>query len=114
MNGDGKVDLLISSYSARASDGVCMVLNNGNGTFGPARLYAAGQATRHVAAADMNGDGNPDILTADDYSYAVSVRFNPGDANFPVIPQDFAGSAQSFQDAADVDGDGDLDIFSSG
>jgi hypothetical protein len=114
LNGDGAPDILAASYSGRADDGVCVILNNGLGSFGPARLYPAGQSTIGVAAADMNGDGKPDVLTADDYSNAVSIRYNPGNGVFPVVPEDFAGSAQNFQDAADVDGDGDLDIFTTG
>lgn len=114
MNGDGALDILGSSYSGRADDGVCVVLNNGSGGFGPAVRYPAGQTTRSLAAADMNGDGKLDILTGDDYSNAVAVYINPGNGVLPTIPQDFAGSAQSFQDAADIDGDGDLDMFTSG
>jgi hypothetical protein len=114
MNADGAVDILAASYSGRAEDGVCVALNNGDGTFGPATLYPAGQTTRALAAADVNGDGKLDVLTADDYSNAVAVYLNPGSGVFPKIPYDMAGSAQNFQDAADVDGDGDLDMFTSG
>ncbi len=114
MNGDGASDILATSYDGRASDGFCVIMNNGAGTFGPAALYAAGQSTIAVGAADLNGDGKLDVLTADDYSDAVAVRYNPGNGIFKIIPQDFAGSAQFFQDAADIDGDGDLDVFTSG
>jgi hypothetical protein len=114
MNGDGAPDLLAASYSGRADDGFCVMMNNGTGGFGPAALYAAGQSTIGLAAADVNGDGKLDVLTADDYSNALTVHYNPGNGTFPVIPQDFAGSAQTFQDAADIDGDRDLDIFTSG
>jgi hypothetical protein len=114
INGDGAADILAASYSGRSSDGVCVLMNNGSGSFGPAVLYPAGQSTRGLAAADVNGDGTSDVLTADDYSNAITVRYNPGNGVFPVIPQDFAGSAQFYQDAADIDGDGDVDIFTSG
>ncbi|HMJ07067.1 MAG TPA: VCBS repeat-containing protein, partial [Chthoniobacterales bacterium] len=114
LNGDGAPDILAASYSGRADDGVCVMMNNGTGGFGPAVLYPAGQATNALAAADVNGDGNVDVLTTDSYSNAVTVRLNPGNGTFPVIPADFAGSGQFFQDAADIDGDGDLDIFTSG
>jgi VCBS repeat protein/dockerin type I repeat protein len=114
LNGDGAPDLLAASYSGRADDGLCVMMNNGTGSFGPAVLYPAGQTTIGLAAADLNGDGKMDVLTADDYSNAVTVRLNPGNGTFPIIPQDFAGSAQFFQDAADIDGDSDLDMFTSG
>ncbi len=114
MNGDGAPDILAASYDGRASDGVCIMMNNGSGAFGPATLYPAGQSTIGIAAADVNGDGKLDVLTADDYSNALIVRLNPGTGVFRIIPEDFAGSAQTYQDAADIDGDGDLDMFTSG
>ncbi|MDQ3198835.1 MAG: VCBS repeat-containing protein, partial [Verrucomicrobiota bacterium] len=114
LNGDGAADLLATSYTARVNDGVWVVLNNGTGGFGPAALYPGGQATIALAAADMNGDNVADILTADSYSNAVTVRFNPGTGFFPILPSYFVGYLQGFQDAADVDGDGDLDLFTTG
>jgi hypothetical protein len=114
LNGDGAPDILAASYDQRATDGVCVILNNGNGTFAPAVLYPAGQSTIDVAAADMNGDGTADILTADDYSNAVSVRYNPGNGIFPRVPEEYVGAFQFYQDAADIDGDSDIDIFTSG
>ena len=114
LNNDGAPDILAASYDQRATDGVCVILNNGNGTFAPATLYPAGQSTIDVTAADMNGDGNPDVLTADDYSNAITIRYNPGNGIFPQVSGEYAGSMQFYQDAADMDGDGDIDIFTSG
>ncbi len=114
LNGDGAPDLIAASYSGRADDGICVMMNNGAGSFGAPVLYAAGQATIAIAAADLNGDGKLDLLTADSYSKAVTVRFNSGAGAFPVVNDDFAALGQTFQDAADIDGDGDLDLFTSG
>lgn len=114
LNGDGAPDLLATSYSGRSSDGVYVILNNGTGGFGPAVLYPAGQATIALAVADLNGDAKLDVLTADSYSNAVTVRFNPGSGVFPVLADELVAFDQFFQDAADFDGDGDLDLFTSG
>ena len=91
-----------------------MILNNGTGGFGAAVRYSAGQTTSAVAAADVNGDGKADVLTADSYSKAITVRLNPGSGLFPVIADEYAEFGQVFLDAADIDGDGDLDLFTSG
>lgn len=114
MNGDGALDILAAHHSGRASDGVCVIMNNGGGNFAAPVLYPGGQGTMAIVAADVNKDSKLDILTADDYSSAVTVRLNPGNGNFATVPYDFAGSIQSGQDAADIDGDGDQDIFTSG
>jgi hypothetical protein len=114
LNGDGAVDILAAAYDGRAADGVYIIQNDGAGNFGPATLYPAGQITSAVAAADLNGDGRVDVLTADSYSNAVTVRYNPGSGPFPILADEFVAYGQVFQDAADVDGDGDLDLFTSG
>lgn len=113
LNGDGAVDILGAAYDGRNADGVYMIYNDGTGGFGPATRYPAGQITSAVAAADINGDGRLDVLTADSYSNAVTVRYNLGGA-FPIAEDHFAAYSQVFQDAADIDGDGDLDLFTSG
>jgi len=114
LNGDDAPDILAASYDQRATDGVCVIMNNGNGTFAPAIRYSGGESTIDVAAADMNSDGKLDVLTADDYSNAVSVRYNPGNGIFPRVSEEYVGAFQFYQDAADIDGDGDIDIFTSG
>lgn len=58
FNGDGKQDLVVgSSYS----DGVFVLLGNGDGTFQAPVRYATGGNARSVAVADFNGDGRLDI-----------------------------------------------------
>jgi len=114
LNGDGAVDILAAAYDGRTADGVYIILNDGTGGFGPATRYPGGQITSAVAAADVNGDGRLDVLTADSYSNALTVRYNPGAGPFPLLADEFVAYAQVFQDAADVDGDGDLDLFTSG
>jgi hypothetical protein len=119
LNGDGRVDLIGAHHSGRVSDGVVVALNDGSGNFGVGPFaegikYLGGQGTYAVAAADMDGDGAKDVLTTDDYSMAVTVRFNNGAGLFPIIPYDLTGAAERWSDAADIDGDRDLDLFTSG
>lgn len=114
LNGDGRPELIGAHYSGRVSDGVVVALNDGTGNFAEGVKYPGGQATYAVGAADMNADGTNDVLTADDYSMAVNIRFNDGSGTFPTIPYDLTGAAETWSDAADIDGDGDLDFFTSG
>nr|GFC94203.1 hypothetical protein [Tanacetum cinerariifolium] len=60
VNGDGKLDLLTANLT---SDNAGVLLGNGNGTFQTAVTYSAGagSAPHSIVAADVNGDGKPDL-----------------------------------------------------
>jgi hypothetical protein len=69
VNGDGKSDVLVGNFCVSASDctsgTVNVLLGNGDGTFQPALRYNSGaQGAVSVAAADVNGDGKPDLIGA--------------------------------------------------
>jgi len=67
VNGDGKLDLIVSYYcDANAEDcsygAVDVYLGNGDGTFqAPVDYSSGGYVTEEVILADMNGDGKPDF-----------------------------------------------------
>ena len=66
IDGDGQSDLL-----AGAPDETFVRLwrGRGDGTFlEPARIETAGATVRDLAAADLNGDGRPDLVVADAHS----------------------------------------------
>jgi hypothetical protein len=66
-----------------------------------------------VFAADMDGDGDLDVLSASEYDDKIAWYENDGQQNFTshTITTD-AGDAQSVY-AVDVDGDGDMDVLSA-
>src|SRR5213075_1561991 len=59
LNGDGRQDLALSS-----SQGVRVMLGNGDGTFGPPSTSAAGGEMANIVVADFNGDAVPDLATS--------------------------------------------------
>ena len=47
-----------------ANDTISILLGRQNGTFLPQGVFQVGAKPYSVAVADMNGDGKPDIITA--------------------------------------------------
>ena len=79
LNGDGKPDLATSNWNA-PNGTVSMLLGNGNGTFGAKTTFRTGSGPRSVTIGDLNGDGRPDLTTANYISNTVSVLLNTGGA----------------------------------
>jgi hypothetical protein len=72
MNRDDKLDLVIADGDAAGT--VSVLIGNGDGTFQlpPTVVQTSGVLSRSIAVEDMNGDGLPDIVVAND-SGAVNV-----------------------------------------
>jgi hypothetical protein len=72
LNSDGQLDLLTANlYSSTVS----VLLGTGMGRFGGPTLTSTGAGSYPIslAVADVNGDGHPDVLTANLYSSTVGV-----------------------------------------
>ena len=85
----------------------------GRGTFGGGAEVAVGNAPQAVTVADVDGDGDLDLLTASSVTDLVSVRFNNGQGMFGTGQDVSMGGIISCLAVADVDGDGDLDLLAS-
>lgn len=73
VNGDGEPDLIVDNTCRTATNcaigGVSVLLGNGNGTFQNAVAHSSGgEDATSVAIADVNGDGKPDVITANNCS----------------------------------------------
>lgn len=112
FNGDGKLDFAQVNYNAGGSGSVDVFLGNGDGTFVEKGTYATGNGPDGLAAADVNGDGKLDLVTANDTGSSVSVLLGNGDGTFQTH-QDYATGANSFPHwvtLADFNGDKAPDI----
>jgi hypothetical protein len=109
MNGDGKTDLVVTN---RTGDSISVLLGNGDGTFGApiTTSTGTGSAPEGLAVGDVNGDGIPDIVTADAGSNGITVLLGKGDGTF--APPLFFAAGQHTDSVAlgDFNGDGKLDI----
>jgi hypothetical protein len=75
LDGDGHADLIVRDLGASS---VYYFRGDGAGNFEPAVAIDAGGVVDDVAIADVNHDGRPDIITAnDDHFIAVSINEGP-------------------------------------
>ena len=114
MDGDGDMDILSASYGDNT---IAWYENDGNAnpTWTAADIATSANRARSVFAADMDGDGDMDILSASYNDDTIAWYENDGNANPTWTAADIATSADGAISvfAADMDGDGDMDILSA-
>jgi hypothetical protein len=110
FDGDGLVDLVVSSISNDASDIVSVLLGRGDGTFEDAVAYPVGGMPGFVAVADVNMDGHPDVVTENSNGNSISVLLGVGDGSFTASVDYDLGLSPMNLVVTDVDGDGKPDV----
>ncbi len=119
LNRDGIPDVVVADSFEPTGGiaGVAVLLGAGNGNFLPVAHYATNEYAQFVCIADLNGDGNPDILVA---SYEndivkpvgeIEVLMGKGDGTFVaavdyVIPGAYPRAIYT----GDFNGDGHVDL----
>lgn len=117
LNGDGWKDIATCVYgTGEFQTEIAVQLNLGFGVFDAPSTYFAGPASVGIAAGDLDGDGDEDLVTANDGFFAeattVSVLLNAGDGTFAPQTEYFAGTGPYDVALVDFNGDGALDIAS--
>jgi len=107
LDGDSYNDLAVTSPHA---DAISVLINNGDGTFLPAVLYAVGDYPTSVFAIDLDGDTDNDLAVSNQFTGNVSVLINEGDSTFQAAVNYYAGYWPNSIIAADFDMDGDNDL----
>jgi hypothetical protein len=118
LNADGRPDIAAKmSYELLHQDyeGVVSVfLNRGDGTFRDQRSYRTGSANdlsvsqERLAISDLNGDGRPELVTAD---FGLSMLLNRGDGSFR-SKLDYPGGG--LVAARDLNADAKPDLLTTG
>ncbi len=112
LNDDGVPDIVTANQGRflGPDDDVSVLLGNGDGTFQPEQRFAVGDRPRSVAVADLNANGAPDLVTANENSDDVSVLLGNGDGTFEAAQSFAVGDFPISVKVADLDRDSLLDL----
>jgi hypothetical protein len=127
LNGDGKLDIVTSGALLEGAGGpgigdqagnlISVLFGDGAGHFSPGGVYRGEPTMVGMAVGDLNGDGFPDVVTANQGSNSASVFLNDKKGGFGDPQGEAVGYGSGTTNSpdgqfviADVDGNGTPDI----
>jgi hypothetical protein len=115
VNGDGKPDLIAlqgirNAYLGTATAQASIYAGRGDGTFAKPQILPVPPNADALAVADVNGDGRPDLITADGQSGDVAVQLGRGGGAFQEPTHFPVQNQPSAIAVADLNGDGQPDL----
>ena len=123
LNNDGLPEIVSVNCANNYDNTITIYVNNGDGTFAQGNYYAVATAPSTssipfviaygITIADVNGDGNADVISTNVYSGDVTVLLGNGDGTVQVPTFGYAtgGFPLTAPVVADFNGDGLPDIL---
>ncbi len=105
LDGDGKIDCVAASTTY-----VAILLAKGGGVFAEPVVYDTGSRELAVAIADLNNDGIPDVMAANDFDNTIGVLMGVGDGTFGSAQVYAVGEMPKSIAVADFNEDGAPDV----
>ena len=113
LNNDGKIDCVVSD-SVTNTIRVFIGTGSANATFNPPNNPVfVGAGPQQLAIADMNGDGNQDVIVANRVASNVSILLGNGDGTFATQQAFPLQGAPGHLSVADLNKDGLSDLVAT-
>ncbi|GAA1707102.1 FG-GAP repeat domain-containing protein [Fodinicola feengrottensis] len=110
FNHDGRTDLAAIDEFDTGTNSLAVLICDGHGGFLPAKHYDAGFADANAEIADLNGDGNLDIIGSDTLLNNQVVQLGHPDGTFSLGGKFPVDANPQTPVVADFNGDGRTDI----
>ena len=112
VDGDRAEDLVVTMLDedVSGSGAIAVLRNDGEGAFVAGQVYPLGADPASIAIGDLNGDGAPDLATANTYAGTVSVLLNNGHGAFTTRRDYTTGDWAPSVAIGDLNADGSADL----
>ena len=113
VDGDGTLDLAVANSTSiyALTNPVTVLTNDGHGGFGLKATLDVGTTPYSLAVLDINGDGKPDLVSANLNANTLTVLTNDGHGGLALRQTLGTGVRPISVAAADVNGDGKADLI---
>ena len=115
VDGDGDLDILTTGTSSSNAPTASMYINNGSGVFElkPGTPFI-GAFESAAAFADVDGDGDQDVVISTIEHFPAMLYINDGNGNFTIKENSLKKVGKGTVDFADLDGDGYPELLLTG
>ena len=111
VDGDGWTDLVLPDSNLAFGAHAWVLLNQRDGSFQSAPKYPTDRGGKNPVAADLNGDGRPELIIPNGFTNTIRVLLNDGAGRFLVSSNYTVGNRPQTVAVADVNSDGTNDVM---